>query len=537
MMDATPGINAGDQARLIAALRNPAVFGHAVQRVTIIETHISYVLLTGAHAYKIKKAIALGFLDYSTLALRHACCERELRLNRRLAPAIYLDVVAITGSIAAPSIDGDGPVLEYAVRMREFAQDALLSRLLARGELTAATIDALASEVASFHGRVDVAPPDGAYGSPDGALAVAADNFAQICALQDDARERAELDALAAWTGREFAVRAEAMRQRRCLGFVRECHGDLHLGNVALVDSAITIFDGIEFSGPLRWIDVMSEIAFVVMDLMDRGRRDFAYRFLNVYLELTGDYGGLAVLPFYLCYRAMVRAKVTCLRAAQLEPGEARAALIAEHRGYVDLARGFAQSSRPGIVITHGLSGSGKTTLSQSLLEQVGAVRVRADVERKRLHGLAAGAHSASGVDQGLYTADATRETYLRARVLARAVVGGGWVAVVDATFLLRWQRDLFRQLAVELDVPFVIVDLVAAEATLRERIRARGRLGRDASEADIAVLELQLQTREPLAPDEAADVVACDAELPLAHSTAPDTWRAVIERLGPRPR
>jgi len=273
------------------------------------------------------------------------------------------------------------------------------------------------------------------------------------------------------------------------------------------------------------------------MDLADRGRPDFANRFLNVYLGLTGDYGGLAVLPFYLCYRAMVRAKVACLRAAQLEPGEARTALIAEHRGYVDLARKFARPSRPGIVITHGLSGSGKTALSQSLLELIGAVRVRTDVERKRLHGLAAGARSASGVGQGLYTADATRETYRRARALTRDVVDGGRVAVVDAAFLLRWQRDLFRQLAVELDVPFVIVDLVAAEATLRERIRERGRQGRDASEADIAVLERQLQTQEPLAPDEAAHVVGYDAELPLAHSTAPDAWRAVIERLAPHPQ
>jgi aminoglycoside phosphotransferase family enzyme/predicted kinase len=533
MTNALPAVDAADQIRLVGALRNPAAFGALVDQVAVIETHISYVLLTGEYAYKIKKAIDLGFLDYTTLALRRAYCETELRLNRRLAPAIYLDVVAITGTIDAPVVGGNGPALEYAVRMREFPQEALLSRVLARNELPAATIDALAAEVASFHARIDTAAPDGAFGAPDDIFTVAADNLAQIRALQDDAPERLALDALSDWTRSEFTARAEAMRQRRRDGFVRECHGDLHLGNVALVDGAITIFDCIEFNEQLRWIDVMSEVAFVVMDLMDRGHPNLAHRFLNAYLEITGDYGGLAVLPFYLCYRAMVRAKVACLRAAQLESSEARDALVAEHRSYLELARRFTRPLRPGIIVAHGLSGSGKTTLSQSLLERIGAVRIRTDVERKRLHGLAAGARSGSGIDRGLYTADATRETYRRACGLVRDVIGAGWIAIVDGTFLMRWQRDLFRRQAAELGVPFVVIDFAAGETTVRERLRTRGRDGHDASEADIAVLEHQLSTQEPLAPDEAASVVGYDAGMPFERSTAPGAWADVIERLG----
>ena len=234
---------------------------------------------------------------------------------------------------------------------------------------------------------------------------------------------------------------------------MREGHGDLHLNNIAVIDGEVTVFDCIEFNDELRWIDVMSEVAFTTMDLADRGRPDLAHRFVNAYLELTGDYAGLAVLPFYLVYRAMVRAKIACLRSGQLPAGDERAALVAEYRGYVDLATHYARPPRPAILVTHGLSGSGKTTLTQGLLEAIGAIRIRTDVERKRLHGLDAQARSGSGLDEGLYTADATERTYRRALELAEGVAAAGGVAIVDGTFLKRWQRDLFRARAAELGV------------------------------------------------------------------------------------
>src|SRR6266545_2231363 len=268
---------AGDQARLVFALGNPTAFGDSVARVERIETHISYVFLTGAYAYKIKKAVALGFLDFSTLDARRRFCEEELRLNRRLAPELYLDVVAITGTPDNPVVGGAGPALEYAVKMREFPQDALASRMLARGELDRTHIDRLAAEVAAFHGRIDVATADGPYALPAEILQRANDNFAQVRPLLDDEAERAALDTLADWTRHEHAVRATAFGARRRCGFVRECHGDLHLGNIAILDGAVTIFDCIEFNDHLRWIDVMSEVAFAVMDMQDRKRPDLAY--------------------------------------------------------------------------------------------------------------------------------------------------------------------------------------------------------------------------------------------------------------------
>ena len=437
-----------EQARLIASLRAPAIFGRECVRVTVLETHISYVLLTGKHAYKIKKNVNLGFLDFTTLAARRFYCEQELKLNRRLAPALYLDVVAITGAVDAPVLGGDGPVLEYAVKMREFPQEALASQLLSRNELEAADIDVLAAKVAAFHATIEVAAPDSAFGRPDDILRIALQNFARIRPLLATPTDRAELDAAALWAEREYQAHQPAFCERQRAGFIRECHGDLHLGNIARIEGEITIFDCIEFNDAMRWIDVMSEVAFTVMDLQDRGRGDLGQRFLNAYLEITGDYAGLSVLRFYLAYRAMVRAMVARLRAAQLGSGDARGAVLAEYDGYVDLARSYAQPPRPAIILTHGFAGSGKTTLSQALLEVLGAVRIRTDVERKRSHGYGARERSQGAIDRGIYAPDATEATYRRVCALAGGVVAAGHVAIVDATFLKRWQRDLFRQLA-----------------------------------------------------------------------------------------
>jgi uncharacterized protein len=535
-MTADANANRRDQAKLVAALEQPARsgarFGLDCEHVTVLETHISYVLLTGRCAYKVKKAVDFGFLDFTTLAARHHFCEEELRLNRRLAPALYLDVVPITGRVDAPVVGGEGIAIEYAVKMREFPQDALASRSLSRGELVPADIDALAAKVAEFHGAIEVAAAGAGFGAPEGILRRAQDNCNTLLPLLDDTAERGEIDALAAWTAREHAERRGAFLSRVEEGFVRECHGDLHLGNIARIDGELTIFDCIEFNPALRWIDVISEVAFTVMDLEDRGRADLGHRFLNAYLERTGDYGGLAVLRFYLVYRALVRAKIARLRTAQLAPGEERGASIAEYRGYVRLARKYAGAPQPAIVIAHGLSGSGKTTLSEALLEALGAVRVRSDVERKRLHGLDAREHGRNGVERGLYTSTATDATYRRLATLTREIVVAGYVAVVDAAFLKRAQRDLFRTLAAELRVAFVIVAFPASEATLRERVGRRAAAGSDASDADLAVLGYQLHTQEPLAPDEEPYVVWYDAEAPLENARAPEAWRAVRERI-----
>lgn len=521
------------QIRLIRSLSDAALYGPSCTEVRVIETHISYVLLTGSFAYKIKKAVDLGFLDFTTLDRRRLYCDRELELNRRLAPTIYLEVVAITGTADIPRIGGVGPAIEYAVKMREFPQDGLLTRVLARGALTAAHVDTLAATVAAFHTSSARAPADSRFGSVSEILELALENFAEIDLLLEEDGDRREAAALRRWTEREHASRSALFTTRQRDGFIRECHGDLHLGNIALVDGNVTIFDCIEFNDDMRWSDVMADVGFLVMDLQDRGRPDFAARFLNAYLERTGDYGGLEILRFYIVYRAMVRAKVACMRASQMKGGaEAGTMKIDEYREYLALAKRSSQSMRAGIIMTRGPTGSGKTTRSQALLELVGAIRVRTDVERKRLHGLMPMYRSESPLNAGLYSTAETDRTYVQVRDLTRTVAGAGYPVVVDGTFLQRRHRELFRALAVDLRIPFVIVDFLAPVAVLRTRVLQRHEAGLDASEADTRVLEHQLQAAEPLSADERALTVTCDAEAPIERSCQAEWWRPVLQRL-----
>jgi len=420
------------------------------------------------------------------------------------------------------------------VKMREFAQDALASRALAGNRLSAPHIDALAAQVAAFHGAAARAPPDGSFGDPGAILRCALQIFWKIRPLLDDPVEIRDLDTLFDWTCDQHAVLRVAMAERRAHGLIRECHGDLHLGNIALVDDKPVIFDCIEFNEAFRWIDVMSEVAFTVMDLRDRGRPGLAQRFLNAYVEITGDYDGLSVLRFYIVYRAMVRAMVARLRALQVATGEARNTLLADYHSYVELGKIHIEPPRPAIIITHGLSGCGKTTLSQSLLETIGAVRIRTDVERKRAHRMQPTDRSNADIDAGLYAPEATRRIYLRALALARKSALAGYVTIVDAAFLRRWQRRLFCELATELGVPFVVISFVANESTLRARIKRRLADANDASDADLAVLEHQLHTQELLAADEYAEMAVYDAEMPLEDARSPARWVDILKRIAP---
>lgn len=525
------------QARLIQALRGAQCFARPVSRIEVIETHISTVLLTGEFAYKLKKPVDLGFLDFTTLEQRHRCCEEELRLNRRTAPALYLEVVAITGTLDAPVLGGTGAAIEYAVKMRRFPEEALLDRIARRGALDAGTVDRLARTVAEFHASVAVAPPASPFGSPATIATHALANFEHIARLTGDTPERPSLERLRAWSERELARLAPAFAARKALGRVRECHGDLHLGNLALLDGAPTPFDCLEFNPELRWIDVMSEIAFPVMDLMDHRLPRLAFRCLNGYLEAGGDYGGLAVLRHYLVYRAMVRAKVACIRAHQagkgpIEHGRAEG----DYRDHLRLAERLAAPGTPALLLMHGVSGAGKTTLAQALLERLGAVRVRSDIERKRLHGLAAEARSGSAPGAGLYAEDATRRTYARLADAARETLAAGWPAIVDATFIERAARDDFRGLARDLGVPLTIVSCMAPEPVLRERIAERARVARDASEAGPAVLERQLAIQHPIGADEAPQTIIATAAQPFGADALADRLADEVDsRLRPR--
>ena len=521
------------QRRLVQALRDPACYPHPVGRISIIETHISFVVLTGTFAYKIKKSVDLGFLDFTTLEKRRFFCQEELRLNARFAPQIYLDVVPIGGTREVPRVGDDAQAIEYAVKMLEFPQEALADRVLAQGKLTSRHMDALAALVAEFHSRAACSHEADRYGAPEAILASAAQNFIQIRALPAHAAHLPVLDDIESWTRREHMRLCQVFAQRKHEGRVRECHGDLHLGNIVFLDGEPRVFDCVEFNPELRWIDVMNEVAFLVMDLLAAGRQYFAARFLNAYLESTGDYGGLSVLRYYLAYRALVRAKITLMRARQLEPGtEESTSLEGQFRRYLALAQSCIRPPHRFIVITHGFSGSGKTTLTQPLLELTGAIRVRSDIERKRMHGSSFTDRPKPSVASGLYSVDVTDSTYQRLLELAGTILESGHGVIVDATFLKRRHRDKFHAFAASVRVSFSIVDFTVPEETLRERITARLQQGQDASDAYLGVLEHQLAAQEPLQAEELEFVFTYDASRPADDAQRPQSWTPLLQRL-----
>ncbi len=503
-----------DMRALVGALHRVDAYPHPVARVEHIETHISHVLLAGEFAYKLKKPLDLGFLDFSTLARRKHCCEEEIRLNARLAPGIYLGVVAITGTPGMPRIGGRGKAIEYAVKMRRFDQDCLLTRRPVTPELA----DRIAERVAAFHGSIPAAPADSAFGEPDAVLRPMAENFAQIRARLQDADALARIGWLETWTRRRHSELRPLITSRKQAGRVRECHGDMHRGNIALVDGELVIFDGIEFNPGLRWIDTVSELAFLVMDLEEAGEINPARRLLNRYLEIGGDYAGLRLLDFYKVYRAMVRAKVTAIRLGQPDVESEEAARDREElERYVALAEGFTRGRPRWLYLTHGVSGSGKSVLARQLRERLPLIHIRSDLERKRLFGLGAGERSGSGQDAGIYSAAASERTYQRLRELAEMILEAGYSPLVDATFLQAPHRRAFIHLAEQAGCPFTILDCTAPPSMLRERVAKRETEGHDPSEADLSVLAAQLASREPLSETERGSALTVDTSRPEA--------------------
>jgi len=498
------------QRLLVQALRDHLARKARDPAARVIETHISFVILAGRHAYKIKKAVDLGFLDFSTLALRRRYCREELRLNRRQAPTLYLDIVEVRGDERRPRVGGTGAVLEYAVRMARFPDGEQLDRVLAAGRLQEAQVDQIAGAVADFHAAAPHAPAGTPYGRLAAVRAPMTQNFEQLAPCVPGGLTAPELERLRDWTLRQLTALRGAIAARRRAGFVRECHGDLHLANMAWHDGALVVFDCIEFSAPLRWIDTASDLAFLLMDLDHRGHPELAARLLNGYLSRSGDYGALAVLDLYRVYRALVRAKVACIRASQA-PVKAAAASRSEVRELAQLALGYAARRAPVLVITSGVSGSGKSWLAARLCAHMPAIWLRSDVERKRMAGLAATGRSRSGLGAGLYSARMNRRTYTRLRQLAGRALAAGHSVVVDAAFLRRADRAAFATLAERAGCAMHILQLEAPAPVLEKRITERANTGRDPSEATTGVLRRQLAARENLSAAERARAIRID--------------------------
>ena len=503
---------------LINALRD-LLQRESGQPVALVQTHISWVLLTASHAYKLKKPVHLPFVDFSSVVARKHFCEEELRLNQRFAPALYVDVVPFCGTPTSPCIGGTDAPIDHLVRMRRFPDGALLHELLVSGSPAPALIEGLGRRLAAWQATAERADPAAEHGSPAQILRAATDVVSRLTQQRWPAAEQEVwLAALNLWVRERGAALRSDWAQRQQSGAVRECHGDLHTGNVVLIDGELTAFDCIEFDTALRWIDVINDVAFLTMDLKAHGRADLASRFLDAWIEHSGDHAGLPVLRFYEVYRALVRALASRL-AERMD-----AAL-----DYLRCAQQLAQAPESGarLLITHGLSGSGKSTIAAQLLAETGAVRVRSDVERKRLFGLAPLDRSAAA-GLAIYGEDATRQTFARLHECAREALLAGYPVIVDAAFLRAAERRQFEDLAGELGLPFAILDCQADVQILRRRVAERQAAGSDASEAGPAVLEMQLERHEPLNEHEQAlaIVVRTDDKVDIPALAA--RWRGV---------
>jgi aminoglycoside phosphotransferase family enzyme/predicted kinase len=485
-------------------------FDHVIKYLRRTETHMSWVFLTGDFAYKIKKPVNLGFADFSTLKRRKYYCERELELNRRMAPQLYIDVVPVGGSAAKPRF-GRTPEFEYAVKMFEFDQADLLIRLLEAGGLERADIVKLGTAVAASHAGAECASPDSEHGRIRSITKPITDNYRDLRKQQLPRAIGSRLEQQCAYDLSRLRTLRATFSARRHEGRIRDCHGDLHLGNLVRIDGEIVPFDRLEFDPALRWIDVMNEAAFPYMDLRYRDRDDLAFEYLNTYCEYGGDYSGLAVLPVYASYKAMIRAKVGAHDQSLSTRDRER-----EIESHLCCAERLSRPKPGRVVLMHGLSCSGKSYASDALKVQLPAIRIRADVERKRSAGLGRHEDSHSGVGERLYDAAATRSNYRHLCSLARLILTAGFDVIVDAAFLQTWQRQLFLDLAEELDRPLFIIDCKAPAALLRHRLETRAATGDSTSEAGHEVLDWQLQHVQALTRHERERSITVDMSVPF---------------------
>jgi aminoglycoside phosphotransferase family enzyme/predicted kinase len=481
---------ASHQAAVLQVMGSPTAYGLANAIIERIDTHASVVFLAGDNAYKIKKEVKYPFLDFSSLEKRRLALVNELRLNRRTAPQIYLDLIPITSTESGDiALGGPGKTIEWALRMRRFDQERLYDRMAAEGRLPLAEMARLAAKIAELHRGAD-----------------------RTLTLEQSVLPLTHIieDNLAAFAGRDEIVPADvqaqlAERSRRALaaltpllearargGFVRQCHGDLHLRNIVEIEGEPVLFDALEFDDRLATIDVLYDLAFLLMDLGARGLVDHANAVLNAYLDISGDTAnliGLKTLPLFLSMRAMIRAKVELLRSEQgpkKDRGEARS----RAHGYCLLARDYLEIRAPRLIAIGGLSGSGKSTLARMLAPRIGsfpgAVHIRSDVERKRMFGVPFEAK----LPPSAYALEVTELVYAACRKRAALALEGGQTAIVDAVQAKEEEREAFAALAVQMGVAFTGIWLDAPRATLRQRVQSRKG---DVSDATPEIVDRQL--------------------------------------------
>jgi uncharacterized protein len=505
---------------LIQQMLQTDFYPHPVQEpIQLLQTHISYVFLTGEYAYKVKKPINFGFLDFTSLEKRRYFCHEELRLNRRLSPDLYLAVLPIVekaGQYQFGVVDLVQTAAEYALQMQQFPQEMLLSHLFQDGKLTPKIVQQLAIQVAEFHASAITNPDVTAYGSVASVQQVNTNNHAISTPFVGTAQTQQQLDETRAFTTQFFEQHADWFVQRQINGKIRECHGDLHLNNVCFYQDQIQIFDCIEFNEEFRNIDVIYDVAFMVMDLEFRGRLDLANLFLNTYLEQTGDYIGAALLPLYLSMRAYIRGNVNSL--ALNDPAISaldKAEFLQRAQAYYHQAWDYSRGSKGRLILMSGLSGSGKSTVARQLAQTLNAIHVRSDAVRKHLAEIPLHQRGDRGgtFGSGIYTPEMTQKTYDALLELGVLLVQQGWPVILDAKYDRQSLRQPILEAAIAAQIPIKIVQCTAPIEVLRDRLNRRTH---DIADATADLLESQIKAAEPLTDAEKAVAITLQTDHPL---------------------
>ncbi len=505
---------------LIEALKAPAFYG-AGGPVEVRETHASVVFLVGGDVYKLKKPVNFGFLDYSTLARRRLMCRREVELNRRLAPGVYLGVIPITKGPTGFALGGRGQTVDYLVHMRRLDDEESLAALVRSGRATEVDVRRVARRIAAFHAQAARGPSIDRFGRPAAITRNHEENFAQVRPFVGSVISRETFDEIASGARRFLANERETLLSRVAAGNIRDGHGDLRAEHVYLEDG-IEIIDCIEFNRRFRYADTAADLAFLAMDLDALGAPDLSRALVAEYARAAGDHVA-PVIRFYLCYRAFTRGKVACLRSSQpRQPQAARDAEVAEARRYFHLALRYRRAdSRPVLVLMAGLTGTGKSTLAAALGDVLAAEVVTADEVRKRLAGISAGEHRDDPLDSGLYAPEVNVQVYGSLIAAAESALLRGRSVILDATYRRRSDRDAARFLARRLGAHFHAVECTAPEELVRERIENRRIGGSSWSDGRWDVYLQQRAAFEPLDEIAAPQRVTVDASAPLSVQTA----------------
>ena len=519
-----------DIEALIAALAAPGALPMAGDGLTqVVQTHISAVFLAGEHAFKLKKPVDFGFLDFSTPEKRAHFCREELRLNRRLAPEFYVGLAPVwlrpkgIVEVGQPS-ETPPPCDELLVVMKRLPQERMMDKLLAEGALEARHVERLARLVAAFHARAEAGVEIEKHGTRDAAGRLAIENFDQTEVFRGRFVDPRTHHLMRARTTQFLETRERLFRTRVAAGRVRDCHGDLHSPNVCiLADGKPVVYDCIEFSPAYRCGDVASEVAFTAMDLEFRGRADLADAFVETYGRIAGDPTLEAALPFYKAYRAMVRAKISSLTASATEVDEAvRARAADDARKLYALAERYTRGLvPPTVIVLSGLTGVGKTAVADKLRRAAGLAPLETDRIRKELAGLDPSKPAPAGVGQGIYTHAMTAATY---RTLARGAaerIEQGDAPLAVGTFVAREQRKALRDVAAEAKTPLLFVRLTAPQDVVEGRLTKRQPGMSDGTDE---VYRSMLQRAE--APDEIAESERLDVD---TSNRDPETSAEVI--------